>query len=149
MHGEGGPGSLGDEQQQVTPQQEQLIKQGTYVAHVSPPSMHRLNAVKTCTEGTKFDSDRYVACMLKEGEKILKRLLQVHLTVQRLPCRQCGRTLISAEPSCGAWSEARPTLPLTAAARNGHPRATANGPPFASTDATNGVGTMFEESLIH
>jgi|SRR5215469_1220892 len=98
MHGEGGPGSLGDEQQQVTPQQEQLIKQGTYVAHVSPPSMHRLNAVKTCTEGTKFDSDRYVACMLKEGEKILKRLLQVHLTVQRLPCRQCGRTLISAEP---------------------------------------------------
>jgi hypothetical protein len=54
---------------QVTPQQEQRIKQGDYyVAHVSPPSMHRLNAVKTCTEGTKFDSDRYVQCMLNEGE---------------------------------------------------------------------------------
>jgi hypothetical protein len=56
-------------QQQVSPQQEQRIKQGDYyVAHISPPSMHRLNAVKTCTEGTKFDSDRYVQCMLKEGE---------------------------------------------------------------------------------
>jgi hypothetical protein len=54
---------------QVTPQQEQRIKQGDYyVAHVSPPSMHRLNAVKTCTDGTKFDSDRYVQCMFKEGE---------------------------------------------------------------------------------
>ena len=30
--------------QQVSPQQEQRIKQGDYyVAHVSPPSMHRLN----------------------------------------------------------------------------------------------------------
>jgi hypothetical protein len=54
---------------QVTPQQEQLIKQGDYyVARVTPPSMRRLNAVKTCTDGIKFDSDRYVACMLKEGE---------------------------------------------------------------------------------
>jgi hypothetical protein len=53
----------------VTPQQERRLKQGDfYVAHVSPPSMHRLDAVKTCTEGTKFDSDRYVACMLREGE---------------------------------------------------------------------------------
>jgi hypothetical protein len=55
--------------QQVTPQQEQRIKQGDYyVAHVSPPSTHRLNALKTCTDGIKFDSDRYVSCMLKEGE---------------------------------------------------------------------------------
>jgi hypothetical protein len=54
---------------QVTPQQEQRIKQGDYyVAHVTPPSMRRLNAVKTCTDGIKFDSDRYVQCMLKEGE---------------------------------------------------------------------------------
>lgn len=54
---------------QVTPQQEQLIKQGDYyVARVSPPSMRRLNAVKTCTDGIKFDSDSYVQCMLKEGE---------------------------------------------------------------------------------
>ena len=55
--------------QQVTPQQEQRIKQGDYyVAHVAPPSMHRLNALKTCTDGIKFESDRYVQCMLKEGE---------------------------------------------------------------------------------
>jgi len=55
--------------QQVSPQQEQRIKQGDYyVAHVSPPSMHRLNAVKMCTNGIPFDSDRYVQCMLNEGE---------------------------------------------------------------------------------
>jgi hypothetical protein len=55
--------------QQVTPEQEQRIKQGDYyVAHVTPPSMRRLDAVRTCTDGIKFDSDRYVACMLKEGE---------------------------------------------------------------------------------
>jgi hypothetical protein len=56
-------------QQQVSPQQEQLIKQGDYyVAHVTPPSMHRLDAVRMCTDGIKFDSDRYVQCMLKAGE---------------------------------------------------------------------------------
>ena len=55
--------------QQVSPVQEQRIKQGDYyVAHVTPPSMRRLNAVKTCTDGIKFDSDRYVQCMLSEGE---------------------------------------------------------------------------------
>ena len=55
--------------QQVSPQQEQNIKQGDYyVAHVTPPSMRRLNAVKTCTDGIRFDSDRYVQCMLSEGE---------------------------------------------------------------------------------
>ena len=54
---------------QVTPQQEQLLKRGDYyVARVAPPSMRRLNAVKTCTDGIKFDSDRCVQCMLKEGE---------------------------------------------------------------------------------
>lgn len=55
--------------QQVSPVQEQRIKQGDYyVAHVTPPSMRRLNAVKTSTDGIKFDSDRYVQCMLSEGE---------------------------------------------------------------------------------
>jgi hypothetical protein len=56
-------------QPQVSPRQEQFIKQGDYyVAHVTPPSMRRLNAVRTCTDGIKFDSDRYVQCMLNEGE---------------------------------------------------------------------------------
>ena len=56
-------------QQQVSPQQEQRIKQGDYyVAHVTPPSMRRLDALRTCTDGIKFDSDRYVQCMLREGE---------------------------------------------------------------------------------
>jgi uncharacterized membrane protein YkgB len=42
----------------VSPQQEQKIKQGDYyVAHVTPPSMRRLDAVKTCTDGIKFDSE--------------------------------------------------------------------------------------------
>jgi len=55
--------------QQVSPTQEQRIKQGDYyVAHVTPPSMRRLEAVKTCTNGIPFDSDRYVQCMLREGE---------------------------------------------------------------------------------
>jgi hypothetical protein len=55
--------------QQVSSQQEQFIKQGDYyVAHVTPPSMRRLDAVRTCTDGIKFDSDRYVQCMLREGE---------------------------------------------------------------------------------
>src|SRR3974390_3898877 len=54
---------------QVSPQQEQRIKQGDYyVAHVTAPSMHRLNAVKMCTQGTTWDSDKYVQCMLREGE---------------------------------------------------------------------------------
>jgi hypothetical protein len=51
------------------PVQAQNPKLGDYyVAHVTPPSMRRLNAVKTCTDRIKFDSDRYVQCMLKEGE---------------------------------------------------------------------------------
>jgi hypothetical protein len=31
-------------------------------------SEHRKAALKKCTRGTSFDSDRYVACMTKEGE---------------------------------------------------------------------------------
>jgi hypothetical protein len=29
---------------------------------------HRRAALKVCTDGIKFDSDRYVACMTKMGE---------------------------------------------------------------------------------
>jgi hypothetical protein len=29
---------------------------------------HRLAALKKCTDGIKFESDRYVNCMTKEGE---------------------------------------------------------------------------------
>jgi hypothetical protein len=29
---------------------------------------HRAAALRTCTDGIKFASDRYVACMLREGE---------------------------------------------------------------------------------
>jgi hypothetical protein len=28
----------------------------------------RMEALKKCTEGIKFDSDSYVACMAREGE---------------------------------------------------------------------------------
>jgi hypothetical protein len=33
-----------------------------------PLSDHRKAALKKCTDGIKFASDRYVACMTKEGE---------------------------------------------------------------------------------
>ena len=47
------------------PAQAQNPTQGDYyVAHVTPPSMRRLDALKTCTDGIKFDSDRYVQCMV-------------------------------------------------------------------------------------
>jgi hypothetical protein len=29
---------------------------------------HRIAALKKCTDGIKFESDKYVACMTKEGE---------------------------------------------------------------------------------
>jgi hypothetical protein len=29
---------------------------------------HRVAALKKCTDGIKFESDKYVACMTKEGE---------------------------------------------------------------------------------
>lgn len=31
-------------------------------------SAHRMAALRTCTSGIKFESNRYVSCMLKEGE---------------------------------------------------------------------------------
>jgi hypothetical protein len=30
---------------------------------------HRASALKKCTEGVRFASDRYVSCMLSEGEE--------------------------------------------------------------------------------
>ncbi|MGC2123808.1 MAG: hypothetical protein WA652_13230 [Xanthobacteraceae bacterium] len=33
-----------------------------------PLSAHRMAALKKCTEGTKFESDKYVNCMTSEGE---------------------------------------------------------------------------------
>jgi hypothetical protein len=33
-----------------------------------PHSEHRKAALQKCTDGVKFASDRYVACMTKEGE---------------------------------------------------------------------------------
>jgi hypothetical protein len=34
----------------------------------SMPSAHRMAALKKCTDGIKFESDRYVNCMTAEGE---------------------------------------------------------------------------------
>lgn len=42
------------------------------VAAATPPvhatNAKRMAAIKKCTDGLKFDSDRYVACMSKQGE---------------------------------------------------------------------------------
>ncbi len=49
--------------------QLKLNEQGDYyVGEKMIASKHRIAAVKTCTNGIKFDSDRYVACMSKAGE---------------------------------------------------------------------------------
>ena len=37
-------------------------------APVPPSNAKRMAAIKKCTEGVKFNFDRYVACMSKEGE---------------------------------------------------------------------------------
>jgi hypothetical protein len=36
--------------------------------HATGGNAKRMAAIKKCTAGLKFDSDRYVACMSKEGE---------------------------------------------------------------------------------
>jgi len=36
--------------------------------HPTAGNAKRMAAIKKCTEGIKFDSNRYVACMSKEGE---------------------------------------------------------------------------------
>jgi hypothetical protein len=39
-----------------------------YVGDKTILNQHRMAALKKCTNGIKFDSDRYVACMSKAGE---------------------------------------------------------------------------------
>jgi hypothetical protein len=39
-----------------------------YVGEKTILNARRMAAIKKCTDGIKFDSDRYVACMSKEGE---------------------------------------------------------------------------------
>ncbi|HEX8710890.1 MAG TPA: hypothetical protein VF730_03370 [Terracidiphilus sp.] len=39
-----------------------------YVGDKTILNARRMAAIKKCTDGIKFDSDRYVACMSKEGE---------------------------------------------------------------------------------
>jgi hypothetical protein len=36
--------------------------------HATAGNAKRMAAIKKCTDGIKFDSDRYVACMSREGE---------------------------------------------------------------------------------
>jgi hypothetical protein len=36
--------------------------------HATAGNAKRMAVIKKCTDGVKFDSDRYVACMSKEGE---------------------------------------------------------------------------------
>lgn len=54
---------------QATPDQLKRNEQGDYyVGNMTILSARRMAAIKKCTEGTAFDSDRYVECMSKEGE---------------------------------------------------------------------------------
>ena len=46
----------------------QVDTQGVPPAPPNTLSEHRAAALRTCTDGIKFASDRYVACMLREGE---------------------------------------------------------------------------------
>jgi hypothetical protein len=41
---------------------------GAAPLHATAGNAKRMAAIKKCTDGIKFDSDRYVACMSKEGE---------------------------------------------------------------------------------
>ncbi len=53
----------------ATADQLKLNKDGDYyVADKMILNHRRMAALKKCTDGIKFDSDRYVACMSKEGE---------------------------------------------------------------------------------
>jgi hypothetical protein len=54
---------------QATPDQLKRNDQGDYyVGNMTILSAKRMAAIKKCTEGMAFDSDRYVACMSAEGE---------------------------------------------------------------------------------
>jgi hypothetical protein len=55
--------------QQLTPGQLRKTEEGDY--YLSDKMVlhhHRIAALTSCTDGIKFASDKYVACMLKEGE---------------------------------------------------------------------------------
>jgi hypothetical protein len=52
-----------------TPDQLKRNEQGDYyVGDKMILNKRRMEALKKCTEGVKFDSDSYVACMAREGE---------------------------------------------------------------------------------
>ena len=54
---------------QATPEQLKRNEQGDYyVGDKMILNSRRMAALKKCTDGIPFDSDRYVACMAKEGE---------------------------------------------------------------------------------
>ena len=54
---------------QATPDQLKRNEQGDYyVGNMTILSARRMAAIKKCTDGIPFDSDRYVACMSQEGE---------------------------------------------------------------------------------
>jgi len=54
---------------QATPDQLKRNEQGDYyVGDKTVLNARRMAALKKCTDNIKFDSDRYVACMSKEGE---------------------------------------------------------------------------------
>ena len=52
-----------------TPDQVKRNEQGDYyVGEAMVLNKRRTEALKKCTEGTAFDSNKYVACMAREGE---------------------------------------------------------------------------------
>jgi hypothetical protein len=53
----------------LSPGQLRQTQEGDYyVADNMVLHHHRIAALTTCTDGIKFASDRYITCMLKEGE---------------------------------------------------------------------------------
>jgi hypothetical protein len=53
----------------ATPEQLKRNQQGDYyVGDKTILNAHRMAALKKCTHNIAFESDRYVACMSKEGE---------------------------------------------------------------------------------
>ena len=53
----------------ATAEQVKVNQQGDfYIGHRVLLSARRIAALKTCTEGMSFASDRYLACMSKAGE---------------------------------------------------------------------------------
>jgi hypothetical protein len=53
----------------ATPDQLKKNEQGDYyVGEKSILSAHRMAALKKCANGVSFESDKYLACMAKEGE---------------------------------------------------------------------------------